>query len=153
MERLPVMEAGHGLVMDDSLVMEGGLDALHDLLGETLHDLEVGHGNQSWTEGIRYNAQCDGKNHYLYKMDKNAINPKTGKGYSKGRIYVGTLEANRYRCEAYAANWESKHRCGAGRSSDGHGRAEGAPDGGSENDLSARPGEPYRWQDFTVSND
>jgi hypothetical protein len=139
-----VMDSGHGWTNE-------ALEVVHDLL----HDLDAGHGqeeSQSWTEGIRYNAQCDGKNHYLYKMDKGAINPKTGHGYSKGRIYAGTIDKVRYKCEAYAANWESKHRCSAGRSSDGHGRPEGFANGESENDASEDPIKSVRWQDFTVSN-
>lgn len=135
------MDGGHG----QDAVMEA---AIHDLL----HDLETGHG-QSWTEGVRYNAQCDGKNHYLYKIDKSAVNSKTGKGYSKGRIYVGTFNANKHKCEAYAASWESRHTCGAGRSGDGHGRFESASIGGSENDLSEDHGKPYKWQDFVIPDD
>src|SRR5262245_54397119 len=111
------MEIGHG----QSNEIE---QAIHD----QIQQLETGHGqeiNQSWTEGIRYNAACDGKNHYLYKIDKAAVNPKTGHGYSKGRIYAGTFDKIRSRCEAYAANWQSEHSCGAGRSGDGHGRSAG----------------------------
>jgi hypothetical protein len=141
-----VMEDGHGWT-------DEALETIHDLL---LHDLESGHGqeeNQSWTEGIRYNAQCDGKNHYLYKMDKSAINPKTGHGYSKGRIYAGAFNKNRHKCEAYAASWESRHTCGAGRSGDGHGRVEGSPASGSQNGVGSHPVKPFRWQDFTIPND
>lgn len=130
---------GHGLAKEVE-------KARHD----QLHDLESGHGQRSWTEGKRYNAQCDGKNHYLYKIDKTAINPKTGKGYSKGRIYAGAFEKVRHKCAAYAANWISGHSCGSGRSGDGHGRPEGDGDGERETLPRVRP---VRWQDLPVAND
>ena len=129
-----VMEDGHG--QDKTLI---------DALLDQLHDLETGHGSQSWTEGKRYNAQCDGKNHYLYKMDKAAINPKTGHGYSKGRIYAGTFENAREKCPAYAANWTSRHNCRKGGISDGHGRPESH---GTGRDEGIKGGNPVRWQDL-----
>ena len=95
------------------------------VLAVMLRDVIDGHGTVM-EEGIRYNAHCDGKNHYLYKRDTKAINPKTGHGYSKGRIYVGTLEACRSQSPAYCEQWEGKHRHGSGhgRASAGHGRPE-----------------------------
>ena len=73
-----------------------------------VHDLNFGHG-VVMDEGERYNAQCDGSNHYLYKINKRAINPKTGRPYSKGRIYAGTFNANRHKSQAYCEQWASKH--------------------------------------------
>lgn len=133
------MEVGHGQER-----------ALVDALLDQLHDLEIGHGKQSWTEGKRYNAQCDGKNHYLYKMDKSAVNPKTGHGYSKGRIYEGSFEKAKFKCPTYAANWQSKHRCRTGGISDGHGRSTGHGTGRDEGVQSLNP---VRWEDLLSPRD
>jgi hypothetical protein len=143
---------GHGINDESWTMVEEptfDLDELERIRHDQLKDLESGHG-QSWTEGKRYNAQCDGKNHYLYVMDKSAINPKTGKGYSKGRIYAGTFENVRQSCSTYAANWQSKHRCSAGGDS--------APDGLPQDDA-GRGNEAISshsirgWQDLRVAND
>ena len=83
-------------------------------------------------EGISYNAQCDGKNHYLYKVNKKAVNPKTGKPYSKGRIYDGRFE--REKSPAYCDQWLSKHACGHGGAGTSSGRAEEDGAGGGKND-------------------
>jgi hypothetical protein len=111
--------------------LEIGHGSLAEAIELLLHDLEGGHG-VVMAEGIRYNATCDGKNHYLYKMDKSAINPKTGHGYSKGRIYVGTIKEHWEKCPAYLSEWESKHKCRSRRSGDGHGRVTGHGNGGSD---------------------
>ena len=42
---------------------------------EMLHDWQSGHG-VVMDEGISYNATCDGKNHYLYKINKKALTLK-----------------------------------------------------------------------------
>jgi len=76
------------------------------------HDVHDGHG-AVMDEGISYNAMCDGKNHYLYQVNKKAINPNTGKPYSKGRIYAGKFD--REKSPAYCDQWLSKHACGHGR--------------------------------------
>jgi len=99
-----------------------------------LHDLKSGHG-VVMEEGVSYNALCDGKNHYLYKIDKKAINPKTGKPYSKGRIYAGKF--SREKSPAYCDQWLSQHVCGHGRDGAASGRASqdntgGLPDSPAE---------------------
>jgi len=86
-----------------------------------LHDLKNGHG-AVMEEGVSYNAQCDGKNHYLYKIDKRAINPKTGRPYSKGRVYAGKFD--RSKSPAYCDQWASKHVCGHGGNGSASGRIE-----------------------------
>lgn len=94
------------------------------------HDLN-GHGTVM-EEGISYNATCDGRNHYLYKINKKAINPKTGAPYSKGRIYAGKFD--REKSPAYCDQWLAKHACG-------HGRA-GASTGRIEEDVAQRGEDP-----------
>jgi len=95
-------------------------DELSMTVREMLHDWQSGHG-VVMDEGISYNATCDGKNHYLYKINKKALNPKTGLPYSKGRIYAGKFD--REKSPAYCDQWLSKHACGHGRVGAGHGRA------------------------------
>jgi hypothetical protein len=40
-------------------------------------EADAGHG-VVMEEGVRYHGQCDGRNHYLYKINKMAIKPKNG---------------------------------------------------------------------------
>jgi hypothetical protein len=90
-----------------------GHGELEKVINDMLHDLEQG-ATVVMEEGVRYNAQCDGKNHYLYRIDTSAVNPKTGHGYSKGRIYEGTFEQNKSKCPAYADYWQGRHKHGTG---------------------------------------
>lgn len=96
-------------------------------------------------EGRKLQFNCDGKNHYAYIIDKSARKPN-GQPYSRGRIYLGTIERVRHEYPAFAAAWETIHLandppCKSARDRKGPGSDPGRPeavgDGGRNGTSSA----------------